>query len=150
MPNNFVFDMIAEDLKTLVYGLNDSTAVPLSVNADGSLDIGVAYTSSTATIVLEASGTGGALTLDSSEKSLYSYYVRNVGDQTTVAVKLQVAPVTDVAYFVDDSSTSVTLAPNGGTTVLAPKYYMHWTRLYLANEDGASTATVQVYYDARQ
>jgi hypothetical protein len=143
--------MVAQDLKTLVYGLYDSTtAVALAVDAQGNLDVGVGFTSSSETMVLTANGAGGALTLDSSEKGLYSYYVRNVGDQTTVSVKLQVAPVTDAAYFVDDSSTSFALAPGGGTAVLVPKYYMHWTRLYVANADLASTATVQAFYDARQ
>jgi hypothetical protein len=150
MPNNFMFDQVAQDLKTMVYGLYDSTtAVALAVDAQGNLDVGVAYTTSTATVVLAASGSGGALTLDSSEKGLYSYYVKNVGDTTTVSVKLQVAPVTDVAYFVDDSSTSFVLGPDDAA-VLIPKYYLHWTRLFMTNEDGASTATVQIFYDARQ
>ena len=143
--------MIAEDLKTLVYGLYDSTtAVPLAVDAEGNLNIGVSYTSAAETVVIAADGNGGALTLDSSEMGLYSYYVRNLGDETTVTVKLQVSPTETAGYYVDDSSTAVTLAPDGGTTVLVPKYYLHYTRLFIENPDTTSTATVQVFYDARQ
>lgn len=151
MPNNFVFDTIAEDLKTLVYGLyNSTTAVPIAVDPNGNLDMGVGYTSAVETVVLASLGTGGALTLDSSEKGLYTYYVRNLGDATSVTVKLQVSPTETATYYVDDSSTTYTLAPNGGTAVLIPKYYMHYTRLFLTNSDAASTATVQMFYDARQ
>lgn len=151
MPNNFVFNDIAEDLKTVIYGLYDSTtAVALAVDAEGNLDVGVSYTSAAETVVIAAEGSGGSMTLDSSEKGLYSYYIRNLGDETTVTVKLQVSPTETETYYEDDSSTSYELAPSGGTAILVPKYYMHYTRLYASNADASSTATIQVFYDARQ
>ena len=151
MPNNFIFDSCSSDLTAIVYGMYDSTTpVALAVDAEGNLDIGVAYTSAAETVVLGTTESGGAMTLDSSEKSLYSYYVRNLGDETTVTVKLQVSPTETASYYVDDSSTTYTLEPDGGTAILIPKYYLHYTRLYIDNPDASSTATVQVFYDARQ
>jgi hypothetical protein len=54
-----MFDMVAEDLKTLVYGLNGSTAVALAVDSSGNLNIGVGYTSANITVTDVATGSTG-------------------------------------------------------------------------------------------
>ena len=150
MPNNYMFDMIAEDLKSLMYGLYGSTAVALSVDADGNLNIGVGYTTSnTAISDIAADGTGATLTLNSSTKNLYSYYVKNTSDTASVSVKLQVSPTDTDSYFIDDTSTAITLATDAAT-VLVPKNYLHYTRLYYANLSTTETANIEIYYDARE
>jgi hypothetical protein len=124
-----MFDMVAEDLKTLVYGLNGSTAVALAVDSSGNLNIGVGYTSANITVTDVATGsTGATLTLDSSEKNLYSYYVKNSSTEASIAVKLQVSPTDDSSFFIDDTPTAVTLGTDAAT-VLVPKNYLHYTRL---------------------
>ena len=150
MPNNFAFDMVAQDMKTLIYGMNGTTPVAVAVDAQGNLDIGVAYTSSSTTIGSIAAGdTGAALVLNSSEKSLYSYYVRNTSTDATVRVRLQVAPTTAAAYYVNDTPTYVDIA-SGTAAVIVPKYYLAYTRLYYENIDATYDATLVAYYDARQ
>jgi len=150
MPNNYMFDMVAEDLKSLMYGLNGSTAVALSVDSSGNLNIGVGYTASNTTIsAIVADGTGVALTLDSSTKNLYSYYVKNASSTASVSVKLQVSPTDTDSYFIDDTSTAITLVTDAAT-VLVPKNYLHYTRLYYTNLDATSTADIEIYYDARE
>ena len=149
MPNNFVFDMIAEDLKTLVYGLNGSTAVALAVDSAGNLNMQSSYTSDSASITpIAADATGTALQENTSDKGLYSFYVRNTSEDASVSVKLQVSPTTAAAYFIDDSSTAVTLG-TGAATVLVPKVYQAYTQLYYTNLDGAETAAIEAYYDGR-
>jgi hypothetical protein len=148
MPNNFVFDTVAQDLKTQIFGSSDGVnTVPVHVDAAGNLEMGVSFTSLTASLTAPASGTGIAITLDSSEKSLYSFYAMNSGT-STLTVKLQVSPTTVASYFIDDSSTPVVLAP-AGAAVLVPKYYLNYTRLYYTNNDTANTASLQAYCDAR-
>jgi hypothetical protein len=149
MPNNFVFDTIAQDLKTQIYGTDGVNAIPIRVDASGNLDIGVNFTSLTASLTAPASGTGIALTLDSSEKSLYSFYAMNSGGTAPITVKLQVSPTTTSSYFVDDSSTPVLLNPLEAA-VLVPKYYLNYTRLFYANNDTVNTASLQAFCDARE
>ena len=150
MPNNFVFDMVAQDLKTLIYGLYGTTPKAIAVDANGNLDIGVAFTSANITVApIAGAATGTTLVLNSSEKSLYSYYVRNTSTVATLRVKLQVSPTTTASYYVDDTSTSVDIA-TGHAAVLVPKYYLAYTRLYYTNVDATHAATLVAYYDARQ
>ena len=149
MPNNFVFDTVAQDLKTQIFGSTDGVnTVPVHVDAAGNLEMGVSFTSLTASLTAPASGTGIAITLDSSEKSLYSFYAMNSGTTSTLTVKLQVSPTTLASYFIDDSSTPVVLAPSAAA-VLVPKYYLNYTRLYYTNNDTVNTASLQAYCDAR-
>ena len=151
MPNNYMFDMIAEDLKSLIYGLYGTTAVALAVDANGNLNIGVGFAESSTTVAdVASSDTGAVLTLDSSEKNLYSYYVKTVSQTSaSISVKLQVSPTNTASYFIDDTSTAVTLATDAAT-VLVPKNYLHYTRLYYTNLSATDTADIEVYYDARE
>ncbi len=150
MPNNFAFDMVAQDMKTLIYGMYGTTPVAISVDSQGNLDIGVAYTSSNVTVGNVAAGdTGTTLVLNSSEKSLYSYYVKNTSTDATIRVKLQVSPTTTASYYTDDTPTYVEIAC-GSAAVLVPKYYLAYTRLYYENIDATYDATLVAYYDARQ
>ena len=149
MPNNFIFDTIAEDLKTLIYGLNGSTAVALAVDSAGNLNFQSSYTSDNTTIAsIATTATGTALQENTSDKSLYSFYVKNNSTTASVSVKLQVSPTTAAAYFIDDSSTAVTLG-TGAATVLVPKVYQAYTQLYYTNLDSTATAAVEAYYDGR-
>ncbi len=150
MPNNYAFDMVAQDMKALVYGLNGTTPVAIAVDSQGNLDIGVAFTSANTQIGGIAAGdTGTALVLNSAEKSLYSYYVRNTSTDASIRVKLQVSPTTAAAYYTDDTPTFVEIA-SGNAAVLVPKYYLAYTRLYYENVDATHAATLVAYYDARQ
>ena len=150
MPNNFAFNMVAQDMKTLIYGLNGTTPVAIAVDAQGNLDIGVSFTSSNTTVGSIAAGdTGTTLVLNSSEKSLYSYYVKNTSTDATIRVKLQVSPTTTASYYTDDTPTFVDIAC-GAAAVIIPKYYLAYTRLYYQNIDATYDATFVAYYDARQ
>jgi len=150
MPNNFVFDMIAEDLKSLIYGLyNNDTAIALAVDSAGNLILQSSYTSDNTTIAsIATTATGTALQENTSDKSLYSFYVKNNSSTASVSVKLQVSPTSTSSYFIDDSSTAITLA-TGAATVLVPKVYQAYTQLYYTNLDETDTAAIVAYYDGR-
>jgi hypothetical protein len=72
--------------------------------------------------------------------------------EASIAVKLQVSPTDDSSFFIDDTPTAVTLGTDAAT-VLVPKNYLHYTRLWYQNTytgATANTATIVAYYDARE
>ncbi|WP_165000462.1 DUF6385 domain-containing protein, partial [Anaerophilus nitritogenes] len=85
-----------------------------------------------------------SLQMDTSEKNMYSYYVRNTGSATVIA-KLEISPTTENAYFVDDAATAVEIGP-GENGVIVPVKYLNYTRLHLTPSD---TTTVIAYYNAQ-
>lgn len=161
MPNNYVFDSIAQDLKTQIFG-NTSTGLVQSILTDtnGAIIIGnttltigtasvtvagVAFTSLNTTIS-GVSNSAGILAFDSSQQSLYSYYVKNNNSTNPITFKLQVSPTTTAAYYTDDSPTPISV-DGGEMAVLVPKYYLNYTRLFY--DTGGITATFEAYMDAR-
>ncbi len=149
MPNNFVFDVVAEDLKSLIYGLyNSTTAVALAVDSAGNLILQSSYTSDSSSATGIATDTSSTmLTENTSNKSLYSFYVKNTSSTASIAVNLQISPTSTTSYFIDDAS-AVTLA-FGDATVLVPKHYQPYTRLEYTNLSETDTAAVEAYYDGR-
>ncbi|MFZ5965978.1 MAG: DUF6385 domain-containing protein [Bacillota bacterium] len=85
------------------------------------------------------------LSVDTSAKTLYSFYVKNTG-ASTVTAKLQISPTTTAADFIDDpGGDTATLAPSTGKDVLATQRYLKYTRLHLS---GTGTSTIFAYYNA--
>ncbi|MTI48994.1 DUF6385 domain-containing protein [Sporosalibacterium faouarense] len=237
MPNNIVFNEVASQLKTQIYGNNGGTAVPLSVDGSGNLtftatnldirslspttdtvsvtatdfdirslspttdtvtvtatdfdirglspttdtvtvtatdfDIrGLSPTTDTVTVTatnldirdlsgvtdsvtkggnffaesnttLTVSDTGVALTIDTSEQDIYTFYVANTG-AAAVSVKLQIAPTNSSTYYVDDPSGEVSIGA-GEKGVLVAQKFLKFTRLFFNPSD---TTSIEAFYNA--
>jgi hypothetical protein len=119
------------------------------VDSAGNLMLQSNYAADNTTIApIATTATGTALQENASDKNLYSFYVKNNSATASVSVKLQVSPTSTESYFIDDSSTAVTLG-TGAATVLVPKVYQHYTQLYYTNLDQTATASIVAYYDGR-
>lgn len=165
MPNDYVFNVSAQDLKAQIYAtntvngltalqtdqsgnllINGSVTVQNTVTVAGAVSIsGVAATSSYAQVAA-ATVSGTLLQEDTSQQKLYSYYVINDSTSSgTLTVYLQFSPTTANAFFTTDNTASIAVAP-GGTGIIVPKYYLDYTRLaYLPN----GTASFTAYYNAQ-
>lgn len=96
MPNDYVFGVSAQDLKTQICGNNNGTLVPVAADSAGNLNVsldGVLTSSSNVTIT--AGGTGVTLTADTSQQRFVSYYVNNSPGDAALTVWLQVSPIDD-------------------------------------------------------
>ena len=113
----------------------------LSGATDSVIKAGCLFTEDSNTIT-GASGTGIALTIDTSQFSDYSFYIRNNGTDP-VDITLQVSPSNVNDYYVDDS-TSVNIGADG-KKVITPKYYLKHTRIYYDVPSG--TADIDVYFN---
>ncbi|MCX7745946.1 MAG: DUF6385 domain-containing protein [Clostridia bacterium] len=106
-------------------------------------------TTSFTTLELSTS-TSNVLQMQTATQNIYSYYVVNLSETDTVTALLQISPVSTGTYFVNDTSTIVTLGPvSGGVTskgVLVAAKYLQYTRLSLSASAG--TPTVECYYNA--
>lgn len=83
--------------------------------------------------------------LDTSQQTLYSFYVKNNSSNQSIIVKLQVSPTTTDAYFVDDSSGTITVNKSGTSpdkAVLVPKTYLKYTRLWF----NGNNPNIEAYY----
>jgi len=219
MPNNIVFNDVASQLKTQIYGSNNGNIVPISTDENGNitltatdldirdlsadtdsvtvtatdldirdlsadtdsvtvtatdldirdlsadtdsvtvtatdLDIrnlsgetdsiikaGSLFTESNVTLE-DITSTGIALSIDTSQQDIYSFYVRNTG-AASVSVKLQISPTDSDDYFEDDSSSEVALDA-GDRAILVAQRYLKYTRVYYNASD---TTTIEAYYNA--
>ena len=97
------------------------------------------------TVDAPATQTGTILQMDTSDKSMYSYYIKN-NDTTSLTVNIQISPTTTDGYFVNDSSEPVVIG-NGESTVLVPKQYLNYTRLYY--EAASAAPSFEAYYNAQ-
>lgn len=183
MPNNLVFNDVANQLKTSIYGLSGTNQVQVKVTSDGSVavtgTVNVNTVSGTVTVtatdldirnlnsasdnvtvtgnitsmlnvaesnVAVTSGqTGVVLPMNTSNMSMYSYYVKNTAAET-LSVFLQVAPINDNAYYMQDSATIVQIAQNNSAILTAEKY-LNFTRLNYSA--GGATPSFEAYYNAQ-
>lgn len=147
MPNDLVFNNVASDLKTQIYGSNTST--PVQQDANGNLMVtmsGNAFTESNLTIADFISSTVTAMTQNTSQQNMYSFYVTNTSANTATAW-LQISPTDVETYFVNDSTGKQVVAPSS-SLVLVPKYFLKYTRVMLQNSTTATTSAF-VYYNAQ-
>ncbi|QXE19691.1 DUF6385 domain-containing protein [Clostridium sp. 001] len=109
-----------------------------------SVTTGVGFTA-TSTAITTGTGIKSVLQQDTSQQSMYSYYIKNNDAANAITVVLQVSPTDTDSYFVNDVSP-VTLE-KGSATVLTTKYYMNYTRLYY--DTGTNTANLEAYFNGR-
>ena len=116
----------------------------LSYTSD-SVTVG-AYTFTTDSVAFTAVDDDAvAMVKDTSQKSLYSFYVSNTGGNA-LTVKLQISPTDVDGDYLDDATGNI-IIPAGGKAVLTPDNYLQYTRLYYLTPAGA--CTFKVYYNAR-
>ncbi|QXM06343.1 DUF6385 domain-containing protein [Crassaminicella indica] len=93
---------------------------------------------------LAAGATATVLTMDTSEKNMYSFYVKNISDSVTIDAKIQVAPVNLEAYYIDDAASVVGLEA-GEKEILITQKYLKYTRLILENNSTVAGSVVAWY-----
>jgi hypothetical protein len=117
---------------------------PLTATGD-SVGLGARAFTETNTTIDGLVGTGTVLQTDTSQYSLYSFYVNNTGD-AAITVQLQISPTEADDYFVDDGSGPVSVAA-GEKAVLVAKNFLRYTRVYY--DSGAATATAAFYFNGQ-
>lgn len=116
-----------------------------TVTVQGSITTASDFSETSTTIFINpAAGTITALTVDTSAKTLYSFYVFNTAGTNTISARLQVAPTNTSSYFVNDTTTAVIADDTNPKAVLVPGFYLKWTRLVLS---ATGSTTVDVYFN---
>ena len=154
MPNNIVFNPVASQLATQIYGAQGANVLPIAVDTHGYLIItgtvtaneSPSFTSITATITTLGPTATAALSEDVSQYRTVSFYVNNTSATFPFTAILQDAPVNSETYFVDDK-TAVTVDA-GTSVILTPYYLLHYTRVLLTG-DGTDSASAVIYYNAQ-
>ncbi|HEX3029915.1 MAG TPA: DUF6385 domain-containing protein [Clostridia bacterium] len=86
-----------------------------------------------------------ALTMDTSQQKMYSFYVLNNSVNTATAF-LQISPLGTEGYYYNDSA-SAQLLPNGKAVLVAEKF-LKFTRLMI-QAGSAATVSAEVYYNSQ-
>ncbi|SKA79513.1 hypothetical protein SAMN05443428_10380 [Caloramator quimbayensis] len=115
----------------------DTVSIGGTVNV---IKTGNSFTENNATIT-DVAGTGVTLLFDSSQQTLYSYYVKN-NAANTIQVRLQISPTDNDDYFINDQTVATDVSPESAV-VIAPKYFLRYTRLYY--DTGTYTADFEAY-----
>ncbi|NLY43357.1 MAG: hypothetical protein GX066_05190 [Clostridiaceae bacterium] len=135
--------MIANTIVTVTaeaFDIRPLSAATDSINLSGRL-----FTESN--MALDSVTDSGAIFVqNTSENSMYSFFVYNTGSNT-LTVALQISPIDDDEYYLFDGGieSSVALAP-GDKTVLVAEKYLKYTRLFY--DTGGEACTFVVYYNA--
>lgn len=170
MPNNLVFNGVADQLQMTINGVDDTgNSKQILTDSDGRLQIStVTVTAENLDIRSLSAATdsirisGRLLTEDNAtfedvndatatfiqntgEYSLYSFYVFNTGSNT-LTVQLQVSPTSTDSYFMDDTSGSVGLGPGDKATLVAAKF-LKYTRMYY--DTGGVACSFDAHYNAQ-
>lgn len=153
MPNNLVFNNVASQLQTQIYGTDGKNIYPIKTDTYGRLEVVGSLTAVVAgtfvsnMTVVSGSGIGSAMPMNTSVLNMYSFFVHNLGN-STFTVRLQVAPTNEEKYYINDTSGDYALVPNTVTNViLVPRYYLNWTRVqYIAT---AGTFTAEVWFNGK-
>lgn len=154
MPNHLVFNNVANQLQTQIYGTDGNTIHAIKTDSCGRLEVVGTFTAVTAETVVElkkdlvnASGAGTALTVETIRLKSYTFYVKNIGTGT-FKVKLQVSPQDSDPYFIDDVSGEFILGSGNETKViLVPRFFLKYTRLHYEVISG--NATAEVWFNGR-
>ncbi|MCX7884945.1 MAG: DUF6385 domain-containing protein [Caloramator sp.] len=130
--------VVAESLSIRALSANTDT---VSIGGVVSvINTGNSFTENNVTIT-DVAGTGVTLTFDSSQQTLYSYYVKN-NASNTIQVRLQISPTENDDYFINDQAAATDLSP-GNAIVIVPKYFLRYTRLYF--DTRTYTANFEAY-----
>ena len=97
------------------------------------------------TSLVDVTDSAAILIEDTSENSMYSFYVFNTGTNTLTAV-LQISPTVTSTFFMDDGDGPVAISPGGKTTLVNAKY-LHYTQLFY--ETGGAACSFTAYYNAQ-
>lgn len=147
MPNNIVFNNVASEMQTQIFGKNGTNVLPVAVDASGNIIASMLpITTNTSTTIGVLTASIDAMVADTSGQKIYSFYVKNIGTANTVTALLQIAPSNTATYYINDSSTSYVLGPGSAAVLVAAKY-LNYTKLQLIAS--AATATVECYYNAQ-
>jgi hypothetical protein len=115
----------------------------LSGVTDSIMIAGNIFTESSASIT-SGSGSHVTMTTDNSQQNLYSFYIRNTGE-ASITAKLQLSPVSNDNYFVDDLSGHTVIAANEKAVLVAQRY-LKFSRVWY--DTGTYTASFEIYYNA--
>lgn len=147
VPNNIVFNNVASEMQTQIFGQNGSNVLPIAVDAAGNIiTSAVPVFTNTSTTLGVGTSTIDVIVADTSAQRMYSFYVKNTGAANTVTALLQISPSNTATFYVNDSSTAYSLGP-GSAAVLVAQKYLNFTKLQLIAS--AASATVQCYYNSQ-
>jgi hypothetical protein len=102
------------------------------------------FTESFASFV-NVTDSAGVVMEDTSQQSMYTYYVNNTGSNTMTAV-LQISPVSTSSFFVNDGDGPVAIGP-GNKAVLVNAKYLHYTRLFY--DTAGAQCSFSVYFNSQ-
>ncbi len=103
------------------------------------------FSASNTTVAQIVNETVTALSVDTSQQRMYSFYVANTSAASLTAF-LQISPTTAESYFINDTSCMFTIAGTSQAVLVAQRY-LRYTRLML--QAGADTASAIVYYNSQ-
>lgn len=154
MPNKLIYNNLANQLLTQVYGSDGRNIHPIKTDGNGRLEVTGDFFAvvNTKTVelksnIINSTGQGVALTAETASLNMYSFYVYNQGT-SPFKVKLQVSPVSNNEYFIDDSSEQVIISPGvGPKAILIPKHYFKYTRLCYEAISGRINA--EIWFNGR-
>lgn len=149
MPNNLVFNNVANELLVQIYGQNPSgQATAIQTDASGNIiaSITPAFTETSTTIASIQGTTLTALTENTSQQKEYSFYLTNLTTNTFSAI-LQVAPSDVESLYVTDPTGNVAIGPSSKAILVAQKF-LKFTRLLVIGVT-ASAASATIYYNAQ-
>ena len=156
MPNNIVFNNVADQMLTQIYAQNAGSPKALQADTDGNLLIVGTVTALTTPSFSETNVslatittvTVTALTETTAGVNMYSFYVKNdaSADTATFTAWLQIAPVDGETYYVNDASTAVSIGGQSAAVLIAQKF-LKFTRLLV--QGSAETASAIIYYNGQ-
>jgi hypothetical protein len=103
-----------------------------------------AFTETSTTIAVGTS-TVDALEIDTSTQKVYSFYVANSAGTGIITALLQISPTNVATFYVNDTSTALTIAP-GVKGVLVAAEFLRFTKLQLI---ATAAASAICYFDAQ-
>lgn len=160
MPNNLVFNNIASQLHTQIFGSNGKCIYPVKTDSEGRLEV-VGTFNATGTItavttekivelradIVNAESQGSVLPVETLSLSAYSFFVLNKGS-SSFRVKLQIAPSNVDVYYIDDVSGEITVdAGSSSKVLLVPRHFLKYTRLQYVPISGRINA--EVWFNGR-
>lgn len=160
MPNNLVFNNVANQLQTQVFGSNGKSICPIKTDAEGRLMVVGSFTAvgtitavttenvvELSTEIVNATVSGTVLPVETLSLSAYSFFVINKGT-SSFKVKLQISPSNVDEYYTDDSSAEYIVSTgNSSKAILVPRLYLKFTRLYYEPISGLINA--EVWFNGR-
>lgn len=149
MPNNIVFNEVASQLQTQIYGQYNGATKAINTDSQGNLITTALpqFTSTSVTLTGITTATVTALTSDTSLRTMYSFYVKNdsATNTATFTAWLQISPVDSETYYVNDSSSAYTVGGQSKAVLVAARF-LNYTRLLI---QGSDTASAIIYYNAQ-